>query len=139
MTYKSSYLVEDDTIKKVSRTELADWQEKSFTDKQKWQDGANLDNLKLVAGKVTFKSDADKAKDRRDRMSSATKLEIRRAMRTLQEEDKLNTLLQNPEFGKDWADAVIIELDDPLTQAAMLQIGVDIDQLKQQILDDRAQ
>lgn len=68
-----------------------------------------------------------------------TKLKIRRAMRQLGIEDKLNTLLAASEtFAADWADAQDIDLGDPVLLQA-LQMGdisaEEIEQIKNIIIN----
>ena len=54
-----------------------------------------------------------------------TKLEIRRAMRSLGIEEKLDTLLsQNETFRKDWQDAREIDLNDEITKIALESGGI---------------
>ena len=56
-----------------------------------------------------------------------SKLDIRRAMRRLGTEDKLNALLaMSPEFASDWADASEIDTADPVTALAMSEATIDI-------------
>ncbi|UDQ96808.1 hypothetical protein AAEX28_07055 [Lentisphaerota bacterium WC36G] len=68
-----------------------------------------------------------------------TKLEIRRAFRTLNKESVLDELLaSNTEFAKDWADANEIDLNDPITAQALEIInnadnGVTIENIINQI------
>lgn len=53
------------------------------------------------------------------------KLEIRRAMRSLGIEEKLDALLsQNETFRKDWHDAREIDLNDEITKKAMASGGI---------------
>ena len=53
------------------------------------------------------------------------KLEIRRAMRSLGIEEKLDALLaQNETFRKDWQDAREIDLNDEITKIAMESGGI---------------
>ena len=53
------------------------------------------------------------------------KLEIRRAMRSLGIEDKLDALLaQNETFRKDWQDAREIDLNDEITKKALESGGI---------------
>jgi hypothetical protein len=59
-----------------------------------------------------------------------TKLQIRRAMRALGNEAILDGLLTNEAFKKDWADAVEIDLSDPLTAQALASVQVDINAVK---------
>lgn len=59
-----------------------------------------------------------------------TKLQIRRAMRSLGNEAILDGLLQVPAFAKDWSDAVEIDMADEITAAAIAQAGIDIDTVK---------
>jgi hypothetical protein len=62
-----------------------------------------------------------------------TKLQIRRAMRVIGNEAILDGLLTNEAFKKDWADAVEIDLSDPMTAAALASVQVDINAVKLQI------
>jgi hypothetical protein len=62
-----------------------------------------------------------------------SKLQIRRAMRALGNEAILDGLLTNEAFKKDWADAVEIDLSDPMTAAALASVQVDINAVKLQI------
>jgi len=59
-----------------------------------------------------------------------TKLQIRRAMRSLGIEAILDGLLTNEAFAKDWADAIEIDLSDPLTAQALSYVNVDINAVK---------
>lgn len=59
-----------------------------------------------------------------------TKLQIRRTLRELGKENVLDYLLQNEAFKKDWLDAIEIDLDDELTQQALVQSGIDINEVK---------
>lgn len=59
-----------------------------------------------------------------------TKLQIRRAMRSLGIEAILDELLTNEAFAKDWADAIEIDLSDPMTAQAMNYVNVDINAVK---------
>ena len=63
------------------------------------------------------------------------RLAIRRAMRELGVEDNLDTLLANPAFGKDWADATEIDLSDVITAQAITAYGGDIDAIKLKIAE----
>ena len=64
-----------------------------------------------------------------------TKLQIRRGLRALGNEAKLDTLLAaSAEFKSDWLDASEIDLNDEMTQQALSQSDIDIDILKKQIL-----
>jgi len=62
-----------------------------------------------------------------------TKLQIRRAMRSLGNEAILDGLLTNEAFKKDWSDAIEIDLSDPMTAAALASVQVDINAVKLQI------
>jgi hypothetical protein len=54
-----------------------------------------------------------------------TKLQIRRAMRSLGIEDKLNTLLaSNATFNADWTDAQAIDLADSVLSSALSSGGI---------------
>lgn len=59
-----------------------------------------------------------------------TKLQIRRAMRSLGNETILDGLLTNEAFKKDWSDAIEIDLSDPLTAQALASVQVDINAVK---------
>ena len=66
--------------------------------------------------------------------STFTKLQIRRAMRQLGIENKLDNILDNnPQFKKDWNDAIEIDLNDQMIKDAIqaeLIYQKDIDQIK---------
>ena len=64
---------------------------------------------------------------------TATKLSIRRAMRELGIEDKLDNLLLDDTFKKDWFDAVEIDLTDDLVLQALNQGQIDVEQVKAKI------
>lgn len=59
-----------------------------------------------------------------------TKLQIRRAMRSLGIEAILDGLLTNEAFAKDWTDAIEIDLSDPMTAQALSYVNVDINAVK---------
>lgn len=67
-----------------------------------------------------------------------TKLQIRRAMRSLEIEEKLDTLLEaSDKFKKDWADAQEINLSDPVLIQALAAGDVtaeDIENIRQAII-----
>lgn len=71
-------------------------------------------------------------------MTGAPKLEIRRAMRSLGIEDKLDTLLTDETFNKDWQDAIEIDLSEEIVASALSQMEVDVDTIKREILKLRA-
>ena len=65
-----------------------------------------------------------------------TKLQIRRGLRALGDEAKLDALINaSAEFKSDWSDATEIDLNDEMTQQALNQSDIDIDALKKQILE----
>lgn len=70
-----------------------------------------------------------------------TKLQIRRAMRTLDIQSKLDTLINmSPVFKSDWTDALQIDLSDPVLVDALKQGGVTEEQIEaiiDQILNER--
>jgi len=70
-----------------------------------------------------------------DGLSVFSKLAIRRAMRVLGIEDKLKILLQNDVFKEDWQDASQIDLNEPLVKTALAQLDVDVDAIKNQIIN----
>lgn len=56
-----------------------------------------------------------------------SKLDIVRAMRRLGTESQLDALLAaSPLFAKDWDNAQIITLSDPMTAAALAQASIDV-------------
>ena len=67
-----------------------------------------------------------------------SKLQIRRGLRALGDEAKLDALLNaSPEFKSDWSDASEIDLNDEMTQAALEQSDIDIEALKDIVLNGR--
>lgn len=61
-------------------------------------------------------------------------LEVRRAMRSLNQETALDTLLeQNDEFRKDFAATHVVNLTDPATAAAIAQLPIDVAAVKLRI------
>lgn len=76
--------------------------------------------------------------ERRARICSQSiyrKLEIRRAMRALGQEEILDALLQNEQFRKDWDDATEINLSDPLVVQALSQAAIDVNSIKLKIYE----
>ncbi|MFA6291772.1 MAG: hypothetical protein WC637_08325 [Victivallales bacterium] len=78
--------------------------------------------------------------------SKFAKLDIRRAMRSMQTaaqaytQDTLETTLDailasSPVIAKDWADATDINLDDPLVQQALKAGAIDVNKVKLKILE----
>lgn len=64
-----------------------------------------------------------------------TRLKIRRAMRAMEMEDQLDGLLAaNPTVAKDWNDAQIIDLNDPILKQALTANGI-TDEFVQAIID----
>lgn len=62
------------------------------------------------------------------------KLDIRRAMRELNLEAILDTLLQDTTFKADWNDATEIDLSDPYVVQALASVELDVDVIKLQIV-----
>jgi hypothetical protein len=71
-------------------------------------------------------------------LNKCSKLEIRRAMRTLGVEANLDSLLTNEQFAKDWNDAIEIELSDELTLQAITAYNIDVNSVKEQIIINRS-
>jgi hypothetical protein len=71
-------------------------------------------------------------------LNKCSKLEIRRAMRTLGVEANLDSLLTNEQFAKDWNDATEIELSDQLTLQAITAYNIDVNSVKEQIIINRS-
>jgi hypothetical protein len=70
-----------------------------------------------------------------DAMIHIEKLAIRRAMRAMGDEEKLNTLLNSSQvFRDDWADSTLINTADPVFLQALAMIDINIDDIKKQIL-----
>ena len=68
-------------------------------------------------------------------MTELTKLEIRRALRALGEEAKLDAILQSSqEFASDWADSIGIDMADPMVTLALESADIDVDAVKRKIL-----
>ena len=64
-----------------------------------------------------------------------SKLQIRRGLRAMGDEAKLDALLDaSAEFKSDWSDASEIDLNDEMTQQALSQSDINIEALKTQIL-----
>lgn len=69
--------------------------------------------------------------------SKFTKLQIRRAMRSLGNESELDSILAtSQQFQKDWNDAIEIDLNDATTAIAMQSMNVDIDAIKLKIAEE---
>ncbi|MHB9139800.1 MAG: hypothetical protein ACYC4Q_10405 [Victivallaceae bacterium] len=62
--------------------------------------------------------------------SKFTKLQIRRALRSLGQEAALDILLADETFKKDWSDAIEIDLNDTMTKQALTSLNVDINAVK---------
>lgn len=78
--------------------------------------------LKWIDGKIVEPEEPAPAKQ-----TTFTKLQIRRALRKLGAEAKLDDILTgNVEFGKDWADAQEINLEDEAVISALM--GSDFDE-----------
>ena len=69
-----------------------------------------------------------------DALVMIPRLTIRRAMRALEIEDKLDLILTNADFKKDWDDATEIDLNEDMVKNAMAQMEIDTDAIKKQIL-----
>ena len=109
-----------------------------------WNNSGCPDNTVLVDGVVRFKTDAEKQATLLTAKQTAilaqsnfSKLEIRRAMRALEQETVLDSLLaSNATFAKDWADADKgINLNDPLVIQALATVNVNVNTIKLKILE----
>ncbi len=71
-----------------------------------------------------------------DSMTMLSKLKILEAMDELPEERaKFNTLMQDAKFNERWLATTELDLNHPLTQAALAQVDFDVDKLKRKILE----
>jgi len=123
----------------ISNTPKDGYIELSFAAEQDWMNGGCPSNIiwesgmprLMTADEIATKIEADEIAS----VSIVKKLDIRRAMRKLGIEAKLDALLTNVEFKKDWDDATEINLkDDPMVQAAMVQLDVDVVAIKKEII-----
>ena len=104
--------------------------------RQEWNDSANIDNLVFdeTAKTVRFKTAAEKEEDRIqniiNRMDAVHKIDIRRTMRAAGIEAKLDALLTNETFKKDWDDSgSTIYLSDPIVVQAMAAGGISAEEI----------
>ena len=71
-----------------------------------------------------------------DSMTMLSKLAILEAMDDLPEErEKFDMLMQNVKFQERWLATTELDLNHPLTQAALSQVDFDVDKLKRKILE----
>ena len=66
-----------------------------------------------------------------------TKLQIRRALRALNQESLLDSALENEAFRKDWNDAQEIDLEDEVFKQALVAKGISERQMRQVIIQIR--
>lgn len=91
-----------------------------------------------VTWSVRFKTEEEKTTDEIERiknnLSDVKKIQIRRTMRAMGEEAKLDALLTNELFKHDWDDCgAVINMADPVVIQAMEQATFDVDAIKEQI------
>ena len=107
------------------------------SDEYVWYDGIIPDSKYLTwdDDKQQIVPDLERAQAELDAMIHLPKLDIRRALRAMGEEDKLNALLNaSPIFKADWTDAQEIDMSDPMVSQALANADIDVDAVKRQIL-----
>lgn len=110
------------------------------------KDGVPFRNPLLVGSAAVFNPSAEQllaagyvrvdAPVRRPQ-SVFTKLQIRRALRALNQESLLDSALENEAFRKDWNDAQEINLEDEVFKQALAAQGVSERQMRQVIIQIR--
>ena len=110
------------------------------------KDGVPFRNPLLVGGAAVFNPTAEQltaagyvrgdAPVRRPQ-SVFTKLQIRRALRALNQESVLDSALENEAFRKDWNDAQEIDLEDEVFKQALAARGISERQMRQVIIQIR--
>ena len=134
------FKVEDDKVKDIAESAIEGYQKVNFELERDFWDAHCYDYLEVQDGKVILLKGSDRENKIKqkilDENNVFTKLQIRRAMRALGNEDELDTLLANNSgFQKDWNDASEIDLSDSMVQQALTQIDVDIIAIKKKILN----
>ena len=110
------------------------------------KDGVPFRNPLLVGGAAVFNPTAEQLLAAgyvradapvRKPQSVFTKLQIRRALRALNQESLLDSALENEAFRKDWNDAQEIDLEDEVFKQALAAKGISERRMRQVIIQIR--
>ena len=110
------------------------------------KDGVPFRNPLLIDGAAVFNPTAEQLAAAgyvradapvRKSKSVFTKLQIRRALRALNQESVLDSALANEAFRKDWNDAQEIDLEDDVFKQALAAQGISERQMRQVIMQIR--
>ena len=110
------------------------------------KDGVPFRNPLLIDGAAVFNPTAEQLAAAgyvradatvRKVKSVFTKLQIRRALRALNQESVLDSALANEAFRKDWNDAQEIDLEDTVFKQALAAQGISERQIRQVIIQIR--
>ena len=110
------------------------------------KDGVPFRNPLVIDGTQVFNPTAEQLRNAgyeqvapTPRTGSAvfTKLQIRRALRALNQESLLDSALENEAFRKDWNDAQEIDLEDEVFKQALAAQGVSERRMRQVIMQIR--
>jgi hypothetical protein len=128
----------------ISNDYIAGYRKLEFEVKQEYLNGGCPDNivwnedgsprLRTAEEQVIYLEQCEL-----DAMTSLTKLELSRALKSLNlwKEEIKPLIKSNEDFEDDWNNAVIIDLGDPVFQQAFALTSIDLDVVKKEIIKNR--